>query len=149
MDSPDDNEIRRRPSGQLPKRKTVDTISSLDEAWLHTLDRGVGDSPINEVILPLMRDCFFFGGPMHAVLLLQKGHATGSRPILRATLRKSRSCRQNSQQNGDSVKTEPQCWLAVSDAPLVEQNSDGDIAGQPRCLSFSGPQRAVTSVLSE
>src|SRR6516162_10011906 len=59
MDSPDDNEIRRRPSGQLPKRKTVDTISSLDEAWLHTLDRGVGDSPINEVILPLMRDCFF------------------------------------------------------------------------------------------
>jgi hypothetical protein len=60
MDSPDDNEIRRRPSGQLPKRKTVDTISSLDEAWLHTLDRGVGDSPINEVILPLMRDCFFW-----------------------------------------------------------------------------------------
>ena len=89
---------------------------------------------------------------MHAVLLLQKGHATGSRPILRATLRKSRSCRQNSQQNGDSVKTEPQCWLAVSDAPLVEQNSDGDIAGQitdARRLSFSGPQRAVISVLSE
>jgi hypothetical protein len=53
--------------------KTVNTISSLDEAWLHTLDRCVGDRPINEVILPLMRDCFF-GGAMHAVLLLQKGH---------------------------------------------------------------------------
>jgi hypothetical protein len=48
-------------------------IASLNEAWLHTLDRCVGDSPINEVILPLMRDCFF-GGAMHAVLLLQKGH---------------------------------------------------------------------------
>ena len=51
----------------------MNLISSLDEAWLHTLDQCVGDSPISEVILPLMRDCFF-GGAMHAVLLLQKGH---------------------------------------------------------------------------
>jgi len=29
--------------------------------------------PINDVIVPLMRDCFF-GGAMHAVLLLQKGY---------------------------------------------------------------------------
>jgi hypothetical protein len=50
----------------------VSTISSLDEAWLHSLDQCVGDSPINEVILPLMRDCFF-GGAMHAVLLLRRG----------------------------------------------------------------------------
>jgi hypothetical protein len=28
---------------------------------------------MNEVILPLMRNCFF-GGAVHAVLLLQKGH---------------------------------------------------------------------------
>jgi hypothetical protein len=48
-------------------------ISSLDEAWRHTLDRCVSDSAISEIILPLMRDCFF-GGAMHAVLLLQKGH---------------------------------------------------------------------------
>jgi hypothetical protein len=48
-------------------------ISSLDEAWRHTLDRCVNDSAISEIILPLMRDCFF-GGAMHAVLLLQKGH---------------------------------------------------------------------------
>ena len=51
----------------------MNPISSLDEAWFHTLDGSVSDSPINEVILPLMRDCFF-GGAMHAVLLLQKGH---------------------------------------------------------------------------
>jgi len=51
----------------------MNPISSLDEAWLHTLDRCVGDCLINEVILPLMRDCFY-GGAMHAVLLLQKGH---------------------------------------------------------------------------
>jgi hypothetical protein len=51
----------------------MNPISCLDEAWRHTLDQCVGDGPINEVILPLMRDCFF-GGAMHAVLLLQKGH---------------------------------------------------------------------------
>jgi hypothetical protein len=28
---------------------------------------------LNELILPLMRNCFF-GGAMHAVPLLQKGH---------------------------------------------------------------------------
>jgi len=39
----------------------------------HTLDQCVGDGLINEAILPLMRDCFF-GGAMHAVLLLQKGY---------------------------------------------------------------------------
>ena len=37
------------------------------------MTRCVGDRPINEVILPLMRDCFF-DGALHAVLLLQKGH---------------------------------------------------------------------------
>ena len=73
MASRDDDKISRRPSGQLPQRKTINPISSLDEAWAHTLDRCVGDSPIDELILPLMRDCFF-GGAMHAVLLLQKSH---------------------------------------------------------------------------
>jgi len=29
--------------------------------------------PLNQVILPLMRDCFF-GGAIYALLLLQKGH---------------------------------------------------------------------------
>jgi hypothetical protein len=53
--------------------QTTGPISSLNEAWFHTLDRCVSDSPLNEVILPLMRNCFF-GGAMHAVLLMQKGH---------------------------------------------------------------------------
>jgi hypothetical protein len=34
----------------------------------------VSDGPVSEVILPLMRNCFF-DGALHAVLLLQKGHA--------------------------------------------------------------------------
>ena len=53
--------------------QTNGPIASLTEAWLHTLDTCVSDGPLNEVILPLMRNCFF-GGAMHAVFLLQKGH---------------------------------------------------------------------------
>jgi hypothetical protein len=48
-------------------------IFSLNEAWLHTLDSCVVDTPLSEVIFPLMRSCFF-GGAMYAVHLLQKGH---------------------------------------------------------------------------
>jgi hypothetical protein len=48
-------------------------ISSLNEAWIHSLDSCVIDTPLNEVIVPLLRNCFF-GGAMHAVLLLQNGH---------------------------------------------------------------------------
>jgi hypothetical protein len=59
--------------GDLQLRQTTLPIVSLNEAWLRTLDRCVLDSPMSEVILPLMRNCFF-GGAMHAVLLLQKGH---------------------------------------------------------------------------
>jgi hypothetical protein len=57
--------------------QTTGPISSLNEAWFHTLDRCVSDSPLNEIILPLMRNCFF-GGAMHAVLLMQKGHGSAS-----------------------------------------------------------------------
>ena len=59
--------------GDLQLRQTTLPILSLNEAWLRTLERCVLDSPLSEVILPLMRNCFF-GGAMHAVLLLQKGH---------------------------------------------------------------------------
>ncbi len=73
MDPLDDSvpNIFRR--GDLQLRQTTLPILSLNEAWLRTLDRCVLDSPLSEVILPLMRNCFF-GGAMHAVLLLQKGH---------------------------------------------------------------------------
>ena len=45
----------------------------IPDGTFHTLDRCVSDSPLSEIILPLMRNCFF-GGAVHAVLLLQKGH---------------------------------------------------------------------------
>ena len=43
-------EIRARAEDKGP-------ISSLNEAWLHTLDRHVVNF-LSEVILPLMRNCF-------------------------------------------------------------------------------------------
>jgi hypothetical protein len=61
-----------RPGDPRPSQ-TTGPISSLNEAWFHTLDSCVINGPLNELILPLMRNCFF-GGAMHALLLLQKGH---------------------------------------------------------------------------
>ena len=69
----DDGKISKLWSGNARLGQTTDPISSLNEAWFHTLDRCVTDTPLSEVILPLMRNCFF-GGAIHAVLLLQKGH---------------------------------------------------------------------------
>jgi hypothetical protein len=69
----DDGEKSKLPPGDPRLGQTTGPISSLNEAWFHTLDRCVIDSPLSEVILPLMRNCFF-GGAMHAVLLLQRGH---------------------------------------------------------------------------
>ena len=65
--------ISRPLAGDLRSRQTRAAISSLNEAWYHTLDEYVSDTSLGEVILPLMRDCFF-GGAIYAVLLLQKGH---------------------------------------------------------------------------
>src|SRR5689334_12746366 len=73
MDLRDDSEVSKLPPDDPRLGRTTDPISSLNEAWFHTVDRCVNDSPVNEVILPLMRNCFF-GGAMYAVLLLQKGH---------------------------------------------------------------------------
>ena len=68
-----DGEVIGVPSGDLGG-ETTDSISSLNEAWFNTLDRCDIDTPLSEVIFPLMRNCFF-GGAMHAVFLLQNGHA--------------------------------------------------------------------------
>ena len=68
-----DGEVSRLPSGDLRSRRSTAVISSLSEAWCHTLDEYAVDRPLNRVILPLMRDCFF-GGAIYALLLLQKGH---------------------------------------------------------------------------
>ena len=69
----DDREVGKLPPGNPRLGQTTDPISSLNEAWFHTLDRCVVDTPLGEVIFPLMRNCFF-GGAMHVVFLLQKGH---------------------------------------------------------------------------
>jgi hypothetical protein len=69
----DEDEKRYLPSGDPRLGQTTGSISSLNEAWFHTLDSCVIDNPLSAVILPLMRNCFF-GGAMHAVFLLQKGH---------------------------------------------------------------------------
>src|SRR6516165_6400842 len=58
----DDREMSRLPPGDPGSTQTAGPISSLNEAWFHTLDRCVTDSPLSEVILPLMRNCFFWRG---------------------------------------------------------------------------------------
>jgi hypothetical protein len=72
MSRHDDGQVGRPVRRNIHLRHTG-SISSLNEAWLHTVDTCVSDGPMNEVILPLMRNCFF-GGAMHAVSLLQSGH---------------------------------------------------------------------------
>jgi hypothetical protein len=69
----DDAEASKLPPGDPRLGQTTGPISSLNEAWFHTLDRCVIDTPLSEVIFPLMRNCFF-AGAMHAVFLAQKGH---------------------------------------------------------------------------
>ena len=73
MELRDGGEVRGRRSGHLSSRQTRDAISSLNEAWLHTLDEYVIDTPLSQVILPVMR-VFFFGGATYTVLLAQRGH---------------------------------------------------------------------------
>jgi hypothetical protein len=48
----------RRPPAIFRFKQTTAAISSLNEAWFHTLDEYVIDTPLNEVLLPLLRNCF-------------------------------------------------------------------------------------------
>ena len=73
MNLDNDGEVNKLPRGNVRLQETPGFVSSLSEAWLHTLDRCVVDTPLNGVIFPLMRICFF-GGAMYAVHLLQNGH---------------------------------------------------------------------------
>ena len=73
MDTRDDGEVSKPSLGDPRLRQATAPMTSLNEAWLCTLDRCVIDTALGETILPLMRNCFF-GGAVHAVLLLQKGH---------------------------------------------------------------------------
>jgi len=73
MDARDDGEVSKPSLGDPRLRQATAPISSLNEAWLYALDKCAIGTPLSETILPLMRNCFF-GGAVHAVLLLQKGH---------------------------------------------------------------------------
>jgi hypothetical protein len=73
MNLGDDVKVNKLPRRNSRLRETPGSISSLNEAWFHTLDSCVVDTPLNGVIFPLMRNCFF-GGAMYAVHLLQNGH---------------------------------------------------------------------------
>ena len=73
METRGNGEVSRPRTGDLRFRQTTAAISSLHEASLHTLDEYIIDTPLNKVLLPLLRNCFF-GGAVYAVLLLQKGH---------------------------------------------------------------------------
>jgi len=68
-----DGKVSRLSDGDFRSRQSTAAISSLNEAWCRTLDDYVIDTPLNEVLLPLLRNCFF-GGAIYALLLLQKGH---------------------------------------------------------------------------
>ena len=66
-------EVNKLPPGGPGRAKANDPISSLNEAWFHTLDRCIVNFLLSKVVLPLMRNCFV-AGATHAVLLLQKGY---------------------------------------------------------------------------
>jgi hypothetical protein len=72
MDARDDGEVSKPSPGGSPRGQAAAPISSLNQAWLHALDKCAIDTPLSETILPLMRNCFF-GGAVHAVLVLQMG----------------------------------------------------------------------------
>jgi hypothetical protein len=65
-------EVSKFPPGDSRLGQTAGPILSLNEAWYHTVDTCVNYGPVSEIILPLMHNCFF-GGALHAVLLLQRG----------------------------------------------------------------------------
>jgi hypothetical protein len=73
MNMREDGKVNKLTIGDPCGLQTNGPISSLNEAWVHILDRCVSSLPLSEVILPLVRDCFF-AGATYAVLLLQNGH---------------------------------------------------------------------------
>ena len=73
MDLRNNGEASNLPAEEPPLGQTNSSTSSLNEGWIHTLDRCVINGPVSQVILPLMCNCFF-GGAIHAVRLFQMGH---------------------------------------------------------------------------
>jgi hypothetical protein len=67
-------EVNELPPGDRRRPEANGPISSVNEAWFHTLDSCVVSFPLSEVILQVMRNCFV-AGATYVVLLLQRGHA--------------------------------------------------------------------------
>jgi len=68
-----EDEVSRPPVAGLRSTQNPIAISSLNEAWLHTLDEYVADTPLSQVIVPVGRAGVVDGGG-DAVLLAQEGH---------------------------------------------------------------------------
>ena len=58
MEPYDNGEVSRSSDGNLGFRQSTAAISSLNEAWCRALDEYAVDTPLNEVLLPLLRNCF-------------------------------------------------------------------------------------------
>ena len=69
----DSDRVNKLPPRDPHRVRSNTPISSLNDAWLHTLDCCAVNFPLSDVILPLTRDCFV-AGAVYAVLLLQRGH---------------------------------------------------------------------------
>jgi hypothetical protein len=76
--------------GDSPRGHAAPPIPSLNEAWLHALDKCAIDNPLTETILPLMRNRFF-RGRCTRFCCCRRVMATSWLPILRASSSKSRS----------------------------------------------------------
>ena len=83
-------EANERPPGASPGAQVNGAISSLNDAWFHSVDSCVVDTPQSELIFPLMRSCFF-GGAMYAIHLLQNGHGHQLASDIAAFITDSRS----------------------------------------------------------
>ena len=70
-------EVSRPRAGDLCYRQATTAISSLHEAWFHTLDEYVIDTPLNKVLLPLLRNCFIWRSSLRGFVAAEGSWRTG------------------------------------------------------------------------
>ena len=90
MDPRGNSEVRRPRFGDLRFRQSVAAISSLNEAWFHILDEYVIDTPLNEVLLPLLRNCFFWRSSLRGFVAAEGSWRTGRCRYRRLHYRRAR-----------------------------------------------------------
>jgi hypothetical protein len=104
------DEVSKLPPEDLRLGQTTTAISSLNEACFHTLDTCVIDRPFSEIMLPLMRNCFF-AERCTRCSWCREGGAISWLPILLASSWKSRS----------REKHRPSARLVVADIDDVDE----------------------------